>query len=122
MIRVKLSELPDTTELSIEESSTTYTAAELKHEIINLGEPHHESSNWYTIKPASWIPDAESMIDRMIDDTYDEMYENWDEKARDCVDKETVEKIQVLLTEMFASARDYWEYDKPVEIDIFPTK
>jgi hypothetical protein len=118
--KVKLSDLPDDAQMSIKESHTSYTVAELKHEILELGEPHHESTNWYTIKDETWTPDVESMIDRLIDDSYDEMYEDWDERARDCVDKETVEKIQVLLNEMFASARGYWEYDKAVEIDIFP--
>lgn len=58
MKKVKLSELADDIEISIEESNTFYTVAELKREIIKLGKPHHESTNWYTIKMQRWSPDA----------------------------------------------------------------
>jgi hypothetical protein len=117
---VKLSELPEDTQLSLEESNTSYTAAKMKHEILELGEPHHLSKTWYTVKDATWTPSASGMIERLIEDAQDDMYEDWDERATDCVDDEVVAKMQVMLEEMFDSARGYWEYENQVEIDIFP--
>lgn len=122
MEKVKLSKLPENARLSVEESSTVYTVAELKREIIELGEPHHELSNWYTVKDATWTPDAESVLERLIEDSYDEMYEGWDDRAGDCFTKENTEKLQELLNEMFDSVRAHYTYDQAVEIDIFPEK
>jgi hypothetical protein len=122
MTKLKLSELPDDVEVSVEESHTVYTVAELKREITELGEPHHESSNWYTIKRQRWQPSAKSMIEHYIECIYDEMYEDWDERAWECIKPEQIERIQAVLDEAFDSdyATAYWTYDKPVEIDIFP--
>jgi hypothetical protein len=123
MEKLKLSNLDDDVEVSIEESNTVYTVAELKREIIELGEPHHESSNWYTIKRKKWTPDAQSMVERYIESEYADMYEDWDERAWDCVvSNSTIKKIQDILEETFKSdyATSYWTYEKPIEIDIFP--
>jgi hypothetical protein len=123
MEKLKLSMLAEDVEISIEESHTVYTVAELKREITELGEPHHESANWYTIKREKWVPDAESMLDRYIDCEKDDLYEDWDESAWDCVMRNNaIDKIQAILDETFNSdyATTYWTYDKSVEIDIFP--
>ena len=122
MKQLKLSELHDDIELSIEESTTVYTVAELKWEITELGEPHHESSNWYTIKRERWNPNARYMIDSYIENEQDSMYEDWDERAMDCVTDEVVSKIQAILDEAFKGdyATAYWTYEEPVEIDVFP--
>lgn len=124
MEKLKLSELSDEVEVSIEESHIVYTVAELKSEIINLGEPHHESSNWYTIDRKRWLPSASHMVDNYIQSEYDDMYENWDERAMDCLSDEVIEKIQKILDEAFKGdhATVYWTYEKQVEIDIFPNK
>jgi len=121
--KLKLSQLNDDVEVSIEESHTVYTVAELKREIIESGEPHHESPNWYTIKRQKWTPDARSMLESYIDSEQDDMYEDWDERAWDCLINHGVfEKFQAILNETFKCefATAYWTYEKPVEIDIFP--
>ncbi|WP_017728546.1 hypothetical protein [Halalkalibacterium ligniniphilum] len=122
MEKLKLSELSDDIEVSIEESSTVYTVAELKREIIELGEPHDESS-WYTITRKKWIPDARGMVEGYIESEYDNMYEDWDERAWDCVmNHGAIDKIQAILNETFKGeyATAYWTYEMPVEIDILP--
>ncbi|MED4353610.1 hypothetical protein P9265_14935 [Schinkia azotoformans] len=120
--KIKLSELSDDVEVAILDSHTTYTVAELKREIIELVEPHHESSNWHTLTRKRWTPSAEIMIDNYIESEYCEMYEDWDERAKDCIAVEVVEKIQAILDEAFKGdhATAYWTYEDPVEIDIFP--
>ncbi|MNV92210.1 hypothetical protein D3C71_1867810 [compost metagenome] len=51
------------------------------------------------------------------------MYEDWDERARDCIKPEHIEKIQAVLDEAFKGGyeTEYWTYVNPVEIDIRPT-
>lgn len=121
-MKLKLSKLSDDIEVSAKESHIVYTVAELKREILELGEPHHETSNWYTIERKRWSPDAYSMVESYIENEYCNMYDGWNERAMDCITDEVVDKIQAILNEAFKGdyATAYWEYDKPVEIDVFP--
>lgn len=120
--KLKLSELADDVEVSIEESSTVYTVAELKREIIELGEPHHESSNWYTVSRRKWQPCAETMIDSYLENESCDLYEDFYSVAMGEMEKGAIEKIQSILDEVFKdnSVCDYWTYEKPVAIDIYP--
>lgn len=123
MGKLKLSQLNDDVEVSVEETSTVYTVAELKREILELGEPHYKTEGWYTVKRENWQPSAHSMIESYIENEYQEMYEDWNERAWDCVmNYGLVDKIQSMLDETFKSdyATRYWTYEEPVEIDIFP--
>ena len=123
MEKLKLSQLSDDVEISIVESSTVYTVEKLKHEIIKVGEPHHMSSNWYTVIRHKWQPSAEGMIDSYLDNESCELYEDFYSAAMEEISKEAIEKIQSILDEVFKnnSVSDYWTYEKPVEIDIFPS-
>ncbi|MED3932928.1 hypothetical protein [Priestia megaterium] len=122
MGRIKLSQLSNGVEVSIEESSTVYTVAELKHEILELGEEHHLSPNWYTVVRHKWAPSAESMIDSYLENESCELYEDFYSAAMDEMSKGAIEKIQSTLNEVFENNNicDYWTYEKPVEIDIYP--
>lgn len=124
MKMMKLSQLADDVEISVEESHLTYTVAELKREILDLGEPHHETSNWCVIKRQKWSPNANYMVESYIELEAQEMYEDWDERAMDCMTDEVIEEIQAILEKAFNSdhATAYWTYENPVEIDIFPVK
>lgn len=121
MKELKLSQLADDIELAAEGSSV-YTVEELKREILEFGEPHHELDNWSTVKKKKWKPDAQWMIQCYIENEHNQMYESWDEVAMNCVSNVLVQNIQTLLDEAFddSSVKTYWTYDKPVEIDIFP--
>lgn len=121
--KLKLSELADDVELSVEETSTVYTVAELKREILELGESHHNTPNWCTVVRQRWLPSANNMLDTYIENEHQDLYEDWDERAWDIVVEHDLEKkIQSLLDEAFKDdfATSYWTYDKPVEIDIYP--
>ena len=119
---LKLSELDDAAELGREDQNTIYTVADLKREIIELGEPHHLYDDWYTVIPQKWRPDAKYMLESYIENEYQEMYEDWDERAMDCITDEVARQIQAILDKAFSSghATDYWTFDKKVEIDIIP--
>lgn len=119
----KLSELADDVEIGVEETNFVYTAADLKREIKELEEPHHETRNWFTLKRRKWTPSAEHMVEMFVESEGEDMYENWEERANDCIEKAgAIEKIQAILDETFKdnSATVYWTYEKPVQIDIFP--
>ncbi|MGC5327002.1 hypothetical protein [Brevibacillus sp. SYSU BS000544] len=119
---LKLSELADDVEIGREEHSVKYTVAELKREITELGEPHHENNDWFTVKPERWQPSAERMIEVYLDNEYQDMYEDWDERANDCFTDDVKQRIQAILDEAFSSsyATDYWTFEQPVLIDIKP--
>lgn len=120
----KLSELSNEIELCVEESNVVYTVAELKREIVELGESHHETDNWFIIKKKKWKPNAVRMVEKYIENEYDDMYEDWDERAMDCMTDEYMNKIQEILNEAFKDkdATVYWSYEEPIEIDIFPNE
>jgi uncharacterized protein YdaL len=119
---LKLSSLPDYVEVSALDSGTVYTVKELKDEILRLGEPHHLTKGWHLIERKRWNPSAANMVESYIDSEYCEMYENWDERANDCMTKEVIQKIQDVLDEAFKGdhATAYWSYEEPIEIDILP--
>lgn len=116
---VKLSELPNEAELSVEESGYTITAGELRSDLERDGDLDVASDSWRTIQRKSWKPDARDMIEKYIEDEYDEMYEEWDSRAMECLEHEHFQKIQEVLDEAFKgdSATAYWSYEKDVIID-----
>lgn len=117
--RIGLSQLPNETEISIEESNEVITAAELRKELLTDGDLRRANANWYTIKRMIWKPDARTMITDYIDQQCDEMYEDWDEHALGCIKKEHIQKLQAVLDDAFTSEEitDYWIYEKEIMID-----
>ncbi|AGY47389.1 hypothetical protein [Bacillus phage SBSphiJ6] len=122
MKMLKLSELPDDTELGVDGSGIIQTVSEIKWGIQKYGEPYHLEGDWYTIKRKKWRPDATRMLEGYIEDELDDMYDDWDERAWDCLPDEVVSKIQGILNEAFKGdyATAYWTYEQPVDIDIYP--
>jgi|SRR5690606_8674555 len=116
---VKLSELPNDTELSIEESHEVITASELRRDLEQDGDLDQANANWFTIQRKQWKPNAQRMITAYIENEYDDMYEDWDERAMDCVSKTVIDNLQQILDEAFKgeSVTDYWSYEKDVIID-----
>jgi len=112
--RVKLSELPADTLLSYEDAHIQLTAAELRED------PEAYDVTWYVCTEQRWGPNAKYMIDTYIEQEYDRMYEDWDDRARDCIKQEHIDKIQAVLEDAFKGdhATKYWTLDGPeVEID-----
>lgn len=113
--KVKLSELPAETLLSYEGAHFTLTAAELRKD------PDQNDGTWYVCTEQRWHPTAKEMVNLYIENKYDNgMYEDWDERAFDCLKPEHYERIQSILDEAFKGdhATKYWMLDGPiVEID-----
>lgn len=116
---VKLSELPQETEISIEDSHEVITAGELRRDLDKDGDLDQANANWFTIQRKKWKPNAQRMITAYIENEYDDMYEDWDERAMDCVSKTVVDNLQQILEEAFKgeSVTKYWSYEKDVIID-----
>jgi|SRR5699024_351615 len=125
MARLKLSQLDDDVTISCDREENVYTVKRLKHEIRELNKSIHKNDEWYVVSPAKWKPDAKEMLDNYIGIEYQDMYEGWDERALDSLDKGMIETIQGILENTFGSSvTDYWKYDfdKPVVIDVFQSK
>lgn len=116
---VYLSELPTKTELSFEDAGYTITAYELKIELTKYDGQELANETWHTIQRKRWKPNAHHMIETYIDHQYDDMYEEWDTRAKECLNDEHYQKIQEVLNEAFKgdSATEYWSYEKGVIID-----
>lgn len=116
---VYLSELPNKAELSFEDAGYTITAYELKIELTKYDGQELANETWYTIQRKRWKPNAHHMIETYIDHQYDDMYEEWDTRAKECLNDEHYQKIQEVLNEAFKgdSATEYWSYEKGVIID-----
>ncbi|MEK4247125.1 hypothetical protein MKZ20_17650 [Psychrobacillus sp. FSL K6-2684] len=121
-MNLKLSQLNDEIEISLEESHSVMTVAQVKREILELNEKHHLAGEWYTVDRVKWEPCALSMVVQYFEDQEDDMYEDWSEQALKQISNETIQQIQTLLNEAFkgSSVNDVWKYDITIEIDVFP--
>lgn len=124
MSQLKLSLLDDDVQIANEFYTTNHEVGELKDEIIKYREPYHEvKGEWYVVKPTKWKPDAHKMLEWYLELGAQDMYEDWEERAWNCITDETVDKIQKILDKTFDEATtNYWEFDfnKPVKIDVYP--
>lgn len=122
MENLKLSQLNGDIEISLEESHSVMTVAQVKREILELNEEHHLAGEWYTVNRVRWEPCALSMVVQYVEDQEEDMYEDWSEQALKYIPNETIQQIQILLNEAFkgSTVNDVWKYDIPVDIDVFP--
>lgn len=124
MENLKLSQLNDDVEISLEESHYVTTVGKVKREILEMNQEHHLAGDWYTVIHAKWEPSAESMVTNYIEQEQDDMYEDWGEQAIGCISEDEIKQIQTILDKAFenTTVNNYWKYDRQVEIDIFPTE
>lgn len=116
----KLSELNDDVEVAYEEGDV-YTVAELKAELLDpICDDEFFYKQWFLIERKRWKPDAQSMVESFIDNEYQDMYEDWDERAMDCFNKNIITELQDILDKAFKSdyATVYWNHAEAIEIDI----
>ncbi|MWV44807.1 hypothetical protein GRF59_14395 [Paenibacillus sp. HJL G12] len=113
MSKVKLSELPNDALLSYEDAHFTVSPGELRQRIED-GEDLVEHT-WYVASEQRWKPDAKQMLREYIEIQYEEMYEDWDDRAYDCLKQEHYDRIQAVLDKAFSSdhATKYWMLDGP---------
>jgi hypothetical protein len=118
----KLSELEDSSYL-VSESFGKCIVEDIKDE-INIDGRDASNEKWFLPIEQKWGPDARYMLDDYIENQYDNLYEGWDEKARDCLTVENVKELQDLLNRIFVGKHvtEYWEFGEQVEIDVFPAK
>lgn len=122
MPTVNLSELPGDTQLSYEDAPYTISASDLIKRIGD-GEDLVEHT-WYVATEKRWKPNARFMMGCYIENEYGiEMYEDWNQRALDCLKEEHYDRIQSVLDEAFKGdhATKYWMLDGPeVIIDCLP--
>lgn len=118
--KVKLSQLPADTLLSYEDAREAITVSEL---IDRFDRWEGIDFTWHVVTEMRWKPSAARMVERYIESEYDDMYEDWDDRANDCLKQEYVDRIQAVLDEAFQGeyATKYWVLDGPeVIIDGLP--
>ncbi|MFD1990074.1 hypothetical protein ACFSGI_08895 [Paenibacillus nicotianae] len=110
---VKLSELSEETILSYVDANYTLTVSELRKQTKEDNSLINQK--WYVAIEARWHPSAKEMIDVYVDQQYQDMYEDWDERAYDCLKQEHYDRLQAVLDEAFKSghATEYWELNGP---------
>lgn len=120
---LKLSELSSDSLLYREDWSGSYTAEELKHELVNLDAEtakEYRESTWCLGDECEWRPNARYMLEAYIESESDNMFEDWDETVSpELLDKDFVAKVQELLDEGVKSANtSYLEFVAYVAIDL----
>ncbi|WFA86486.1 hypothetical protein [Paenibacillus amylolyticus] len=118
--KVKLSQLSADTLLSYEDAREAITVSEL---IDRFDRWKGIDFTWHVVTEMRWQPSAARMIERYIESEYDDMYEDWDDRANDCLKQEYIDRIQTVLDEAFKGeyATKYWVLDGPeVVIDGLP--
>ncbi|WP_248499776.1 hypothetical protein [Staphylococcus aureus] len=118
MNKIKLSQLSNDTEIAYEESGYTITVGELQ-QLIKDGE--YDGETYYTIQRRRWQPSAQGMIRDYIENESQEMYEDWEERANDCIDDAVISNVQAILDEAFKGdgATAYWTHENEIVIDNF---
>lgn len=113
--KIKLKDLDDNQLVSYPDAHYVITVLELKELFDGLT---YEDKEWYTVESRIWNPDANYMIESYIENEYQELYEDWDVRANDCITDEAVKKIQEILDEIFndVSVKNYWSLEKKIEI------
>ena len=114
MEKIKLSSLEDEVLVLHVDYLTPISAQELR-DLLKEGEASTEE--WYVTEKRKWTPDARYMLNTYIENEADAMYEDWEDNAFACVNKEWVYKIDDILEKMFdESTRTY--YVGTQEIDV----
>lgn len=109
--KVKLSQLPEDTQLSYEGAACTYSVRYVR-EMIG-GDGDWALQEWQVCTPKTWNPDAEYMIENYIDhESSNELPEDLSIDIARNVTKEGLAKIQAVLDEMLGE-HQYWMFEGP---------
>lgn len=116
---VKLSKMDKDEKVMFGES--IYTVEEVINDLSYF--TSDEDRKLYTTTKYHASIDAASMLDSAIDSEYEyQMYEDWDESVKQDITDSDIEKIQVILDEIFSRNKSqnitYYENEE-IEIDIF---
>ena len=116
MDTVLLEDLKNDEMVSFEDANYTLTVSQLKEELMEDSETAKKT--WYVAVPETWTPDARSMLETYLENEYQEMYEDWDERAADCVTDDVVQKLQAIMDDAFKSpnVKNYWSLGKRIVI------
>lgn len=113
----KLSEL-ENEDIVIDEHGEVYSVEEVRTSIEQFKE---EDRQFYTTTEYHASIDARVMLESAIESEYEnQMYEDWDEKILEDITDKDIEKIQVILDDIFSRSEvqntAYYENEK---IDIY---
>lgn len=116
MEKVKISTLPQDAILIVEGSSTIVTVAEVVRDI-----EEYRNSEIYTTTANHASFDARHVLDTIIENECDNMYEDWDESIKSDIKQEDIDELQKILDRILSrdpSSNIAYYQDKLVEIDV----
>ena len=116
MERIKISELPLDTIVLVGCSSTINTVADILDDLN-----YYKGKSIYTTTPRHASFDADSILDHIIENESDNMYEDWDVNIGADIQKEDIEDLQIILDRILARSPGQnicYEQNKLIEIDI----
>lgn len=114
---IKLSKLENDA-IVIDENSCIYTVGEVKNDLKYFRD---KNKKIYTTTKYHANIDARAMLESAIDSEYEyQMYEDWDESILEDITDEDIEKVQVILDDIFSRNKEqniaYYQ-DEEIEID-----
>lgn len=111
---IKLSELQNDVKV-MDENSNVYDVEDVKEDL-----QYFKDKNIYTTTEYQANINAKEMLGSAIEDEYQNMYEDWDERISDDITDEDIEKIQAILDDIFSRNKTqniaYYQ-DKEIEVD-----
>ena len=115
---IKLSELDKDAKVTYGER--VYTVEEVRNDLGYFTDD--EEINLYTVTEHHASIDAASLIDEAFDSVYESgMYEDWDERIKQDIKEEDIQKIQAVFDEILSRNKEqniaYYE-DEKIEIDV----
>lgn len=117
MEKVKISTLSEDTIVLVDGYTSIVTVEDILGDL-----EEYKGKEIYTTKSQHASFDARSIIDRIIEDEYEnEMYEDWDDAINLDVTKEDIADLQKIFDRILArnpSQNIAYESDKLIEIDI----
>lgn len=115
---LKLSELDKDVIVIGDDLDRVYTVKDIKDDLQDWQD---EGIKFYIAKEYHANIDAQSMLVSAIDSECEhEMYDDWDEKIWEDITEEDIEKIQVILDDIFSRNKEQnISYREDEEIDIF---
>jgi hypothetical protein len=116
MEKVKLSTLPKETIVLVNGNSSINTVEDILEDI-----EFYKAKEVYTTIPIHASFNAASIIDRAIENEYQNMYEDWDESVAADVAKEDIEEMQAIFDRILARNPEQniaYREDKLIKFDI----
>ena len=114
---IKLSDLDDKTNVVGEYEQGIHTVWDIRNSLKDF---QNEKIKYYTTKEYKATINAREMIESAIENEYDNMYEDWEERILGDITEEDIKKIQDILDDILSRDKvGNTSYYQDKEIDLY---